>query len=83
MFPAAVTTMLFSRKPFKLVAKKQIFVGKTPLKPGNTARYLTQYKARNLRSLNLHPAQLARIMSNSGYYILAPEMVGNGVQFNL
>ena len=59
----------------KLASKKQIYVGKIPMKPTHTAKHMVQFRARQLRSLEMHPAQYARLMSNSGHYVLGPEMV--------
>jgi hypothetical protein len=62
----------------KLASKKQIFVGKIPLKPTNCSRNIVQFAAKQLRSIEMHPAQYVRLMSNSGHYVLGPEMVSNG-----
>jgi hypothetical protein len=62
----------------KLASKKQIFVGKIPIKPTNAARHIVQFTTKQLRSLDMHPAQYVRLMSNSGHYVLAPEMVASG-----
>jgi hypothetical protein len=62
----------------KLASKKQIFVGKISMKPTNAARNIVQFRAKQLRSLSMHPAQSVRLMYNSGQYVLGPEMVCNG-----
>lgn len=62
----------------KLASKKQMFVDKIPMKPTNTAKHMMQFRARQLRSLEMHPAQFARLMSNSRHYVLGPEMVNGG-----
>jgi hypothetical protein len=61
-----------------LASKKQIFVGKIPIKPTNAARHVVQFTAKQLRSISMHPAQYVRLMSNSGHYVLAPEMAASG-----
>jgi hypothetical protein len=67
----------------KLSSKRQIFVGKMPIKPTNAARSIVQFRAKQMRSLKMHPAQYGRLMSNSGTYVLGPEMVASGVQLNI
>jgi hypothetical protein len=62
----------------KLACKKQIYVGKINLKPTTTARSIVQFRAKQCRPLNMHPAQTVRLMSNSGHYVLGPEMVVSG-----
>jgi hypothetical protein len=62
----------------KIASKKQILVGKTPIKPTNATRHMTHDTAKHLRSLSMHRAQYVRLMSNSGHYVLAPEMIASG-----
>jgi hypothetical protein len=62
----------------RLACKKQIYVGKIAMNPTNTARNIVQFRAKQMRSLKMHPAQYARLMSNSGHYVLGPEMVASG-----
>jgi hypothetical protein len=63
----------------KVASRKQIYVGKVPVNPNNVAKKIVEFRARNLRSLDMHPAQYMRLMCNSGHYVLAPEMVNGGV----
>jgi hypothetical protein len=62
----------------KLACKQQIYVGKINIKPSNAARSIVQFRAKQLRPLKMHPAQYVRLMSNSGHYVLGPEMVSSG-----
>ena len=64
---------------WKVSSKKRIFIGKHAIKPRNAAKTFVGFRGRQLRSLQMHPAQYARLMSNSGMYILGPEMVASGV----
>lgn len=64
---------------WKVSSKKRIFVGKHPIKPTNAAKSIVEFHGRQLRSLQMHPAQYVRLMSNCGMYILGPEMVASGV----
>jgi hypothetical protein len=58
----------------KVSSRKQIYVGKVPVKPSTVNRKLVEFRARHLRSLDMHPAQVVCLMCNSGHYVLAPEM---------
>jgi hypothetical protein len=62
----------------KVASRKQIYVGKVPVKPSNVAKKIVEFRARNLRFLEMHPAQYMRLMCNSGHYVLAPEMATGG-----
>lgn len=64
---------------WKVSSKKRIFVGKNPIKPTNAAKSIVEFRGRQLRSVPMHPEQYVRLMSNSGMYILGPEMVASGV----
>lgn len=63
---------------WRVSSKKRIFIGKHAIKPTNAAKTIVEFRGRQLRSLQMHPAQYVRLMSNSGLYILGPEMVASG-----
>jgi hypothetical protein len=67
----------------KVACKQQIYVGKVGIKPSYAAKHMVQFRAKHMRTESCHPAQFGRLMSNSGLYVFAPEMVGNGVLLQL
>jgi hypothetical protein len=64
---------------WRLSSKTQIFVGRASLTDKNLARKMCEFKARQLRSLKLHPIQTIRLMCLSGHYVLGPELASKGV----
>jgi hypothetical protein len=64
---------------YRLVSRKLIYIGRVSVTAAKLPRQLAEYKARHMRSLQLHPAQKLRFMLLSGHYVLGPEMVNNGV----
>ena len=67
---------------WRVSSKKRIFIGKHAIKPTNAAKTIVEFRGRQLRSLQMHPAQYVRLMLNSGLYILGPEMVASGATLN-
>jgi hypothetical protein len=63
---------------WRVANKTQIFVGRISLTPSNVSRKIAEFKARNLRTLQLHPAQIVRFMCLQGSYVLSAEMVATG-----
>lgn len=64
---------------WRVANKSQIFVGRIALTPSNILRKISEFKARNLRTLSLHASQIVRLMLLQGNYVLSPELAANGM----
>jgi hypothetical protein len=67
----------------RLASKKLVYMGRINVTPAKVPKQLVEFRCRHLGNLKLHAAQTLRLMLLSGYYVLGPEMVNNGVSFSL
>jgi hypothetical protein len=64
---------------WRLQATNSPFVGRVSVTEKYLSRKMTEFKATQLSTLQLHPAQTIRFMVLSGFYMLGPELASKGM----